>query len=408
MAVAASGCSAGLTTEGEPGQPTHRLTGFAELAATTYLPGPTSGQMIEAANGVAVPFENQQPVQGVSSAVAVGPDLFIAVSDNGFGAPENSADYLLRTYEFRVALDAGGRGSLEVVGGFTLSDPDRHLLHELVADLEHYPGTAIPVHPAIREQRLLTGADLDPESIQPAPDGGWWFGDELGPFLIRTDSGGRVVAPPVSLPGPLVSPQHPLTPDISPTVGRSAGFEALATAADGHLLAMLEKPVLDWIAGADAPGELRLFRLDPESDAGERIEVRYRLDSRATAATDLVHLSDELFVAIERDDGEGAGAAFKQLFLVDLGTADAAGFAPKYPLVDLLAIPDPDGIASADNVFSFPFQTPETVIVLGPTTLAVVSDNNYPFGNARSDSAPDGTEWIRIEFDRPIAELATR
>jgi len=103
--------------------PAHRLTGFATIAPATFLDGPTSGQFIDSANGVIPPFQNQQPLQGVSSAVLLAPGVFLAVSDNGFGAPENSADYLLRTYELTVHLDAEGRGTIEHTGGFVLSDP---------------------------------------------------------------------------------------------------------------------------------------------------------------------------------------------------------------------------------------------------------------------------------------------
>ncbi len=380
----------------------HRVTGFATLPAATFLAGPTSGQFIDSANGVEVPFDSRQPVQGISSAVPLTADRFLAVSDNGFGAPENSADYVLRTYEFEVVLGEDGRGQLEIVGGFTLSDPDRILGFDLIADSATYPGTDAPVDEAIRNDRLLTGADLDLESIQPAVDGGWWFGEELGPFLIRANATGQIIAPPVQLPS-IVSPQHPDVPDVAPTIGRSAGFEPLARDATGNLLAMIEKPMLEEARGADAQGELRLFTINEDGTA-RRTPMRYRLESGAVAATDLAHVAGDVFVTIERDDGDGPTPEFKRIYVIDFGTRDDEGFATKTLLVDLLAIPDPDGIAGATGTFRFPFQTPETVMVLGPSTLAIVSDNNYPFGNARSATEPDGTEWIRIEFDAPIAD----
>ena len=63
------------------------LAGRAVLPAATFAPGPTSGQFITTANGVAVPFVNKQPVQGLSGVVP-GPVLgtYDFIIDNGFGA----------------------------------------------------------------------------------------------------------------------------------------------------------------------------------------------------------------------------------------------------------------------------------------------------------------------------------
>jgi hypothetical protein len=42
------------------------------------------------------PFTDLQPVQGFSSVLRESNGDFLVMSDNGFGAEENSADYLLR------------------------------------------------------------------------------------------------------------------------------------------------------------------------------------------------------------------------------------------------------------------------------------------------------------------------
>jgi len=407
LVVGALGCGNGVRGGGDSldaaaptsGAPGYRLTGFASLAAETYLDGPTSGQFIDDANGVSAPFEGRQPLQGVSSAVLVAPDVFLAVSDNGFGAPENSSDYLLRTYELTVRVDANGRGTIVHTGGFVLSDPDRLLGFAIVADGEFLPGSDIPTSAAVRENRLLTGADLDIESIRPAPDGGWWFGDELGPFLIRTDATGRVVGAPVQFPG-IASPHNPQPGESPPNVGRSSGFEPLALTPAGVLLAMLEKPLV----GAPA-GELVVFELDADTGAILESTRRYRLETEAIGATDLTYLADNTYLVIERDDGDGSAAKFKRIYAVDFDQSDSDGYPRKRLLVDLLDIPDPDGVGGMGDRFSFPFQTPETVVVVDERTLVVFSDNNFPFGNARADDRPDPTEWIRIRFDEPLARV---
>ena len=385
LGLVALGCGAVDVDEHTPTEaverPAHRLTGFATLAAATFLDGPTSGQFIDSTNGVTTPFLSQQPLQGISSAVLLTPGVFLAVSDNGFGAPENSADYLLRTYELTVQLDAEGRGTIEHSGGFVLSDPDRLLGFELVADREFLPGSDIPTPAAIREAGLLTGADLDIESIRPATDGGWWFGDELGPFLIRTDAVGKVIAPPLRFAG-VTSPQNPFD-NSQPTIGRSAGFEPLALAPSGELLAMLEKP----LTGAPVD-ELAIFTIDPADGAARGATGRYRLEPEAIGATDLTHVVDDIYLVIERDDGDGPTAEFKRVYAVDFGQLDADGFPRKRLLVDLLDIPDPDGVGGMGPRFSFPFQTPETVVLVDEHTIVLLCDNNFPFGNARAEDQP--------------------
>ena len=98
--------------------------------------------------------------------------------DNGFGQQGNSQDHLLRIYSIHPNFKTAENGSsiIEVKSFITLSDPDRLIPFTIVADLNEYPteGTApkdfvssgIPVGQIIKDNRLLTGADFDPESIQ--------------------------------------------------------------------------------------------------------------------------------------------------------------------------------------------------------------------------------------------------
>jgi glycerophosphoryl diester phosphodiesterase len=187
-----------------------RLAGHALLPAATFAAGPTSGQWIGAGpiNGQDVPFVDRQPVQGFS-AMLVEPDgTLLALSDNGFGTVEASADYHLRLYRLAVdfATAAGGTGRVDVLGWIELSDPDGHVPFLVVNGHTH--------------ERVLTGADFDVESLRRAPDGTLWIGDELGPFLLHADAEGRLLAPPVELPDPdgdgaLRSPQSPRLEEAS-------------------------------------------------------------------------------------------------------------------------------------------------------------------------------------------------
>ena len=181
-------------------QPT--LTGFASLPADTFAEGPSSGHYISAANGRTPPFAGQ-PVQGFSAVLDNGDGTYLAMSDNGFGAMENSADYHLRAYiinpDFKTAI--GGSGAIGVEGFIEFKDPDKKIPFPIV---NHFS-----------EQRILTGADFDIESIQRAPDGSYWIGDEFGPFLLHTSADGVVLEAPIPLPDfdnpgqELRAPQNP-------------------------------------------------------------------------------------------------------------------------------------------------------------------------------------------------------
>ncbi len=165
--------------------PAVTLESRSVLPPRTFVPGPTSGQYAGPnSTGVRTPFVDAQPVQGISGQVpydAAHPDgTSWALSDNGYGTLQNSSDFLLRMSRVRPV----GRG-VQVLSSTTLSDP-RHLM----------PGTIVHEY----TDRVLTGSDADPESLQQAPDGTFWVGEEFGPSLLHVDRAGRLLAAPYRLP----------------------------------------------------------------------------------------------------------------------------------------------------------------------------------------------------------------
>lgn len=370
------------------------LVGFASLPADTFAAGPTSGQFIAAANGRMPPFVDRQPVQGFSSAIAAADGAFLAISDNGFGAKQNSPDYLLRVYTLvpQFSTADGGSGTIELRSFITLRDPDRRVPFPIVADVSTYPGSDIPVDAAIRRGRLLTGADFDIESFRQAPDGSLWFGDEFGPFLLHADRDGRVLEAPYPLPG-VRSPQSPLLAGDVPNLGASKGLEGLALSADGRrLYPMLEGPLT---TDADRR-RLVIAEFDLETTRFTDRRWAYRLEDPSHAIGDLTGAGQEIFLAVERDNAEGDAAKFKKIFAVSLDRVDAAGFLVKREVADLLALDNPARLGGGGGIFRFPFQTIESVLVLGPDRLGVLADNNYPFSSARTPGQPDPNEFILL------------
>jgi len=381
-----------------------KLTGFARLAADEFVPGPVSGQFIEKTNGRPVPFKQGQPVQGFSALLNNGDGSFLALVDNGYGARVNSPDFLLRVYRIRpeFKMAEGGAGTFRAEPFFTLHDPDRQVPFSIVADRESYPfgKQNIRVDPRIRAGRLLTGSDFDPESFQRLPDGTFWFGDEFGPWLLHTDATGRVLEPPVALPG-VKGPDNPEPGSSEPLAARSGGFEGMALSPDGTLLhPMLEKPL------KNGGGNLAIYTFDPASrrflqDEQGTARQYYPLDQGATAIGDLTAFGTNGFLVIERDSGQGPTARIKRIYRVDFTDRDAQGVLRKRLVVDLMNLSDPDNLGGAGSgSFSFPFWTIESLAVLDARTIVVLNDNNYPFGLGRypDQGQPDDSEMILLRL----------
>ena len=131
----------------------------------------------------------------------------------------------------------------------------------------------------------------------------------------------------------------------------------------------------------------------------------YRLEAASPTGQsigDFTQINDHAFLVIERDNFEGAAAVFKKIFLVDFDEVDPAGFLVKHQVADLLHLDDPRNLAGFGPTFRFPFQTIESVIVLGRRTLGVLNDNNYPFSAGRVTGQPDPNEFIVIKLDRSL------
>lgn len=425
-----------LALAGLPAQAANTLAGFAELAADTFAPGPTSGQFQNPANGVVPPYVDKQSVQGFS-AVLAGPRAgsFYVMPDNGFGNKGNSPDYLLRMYavapDFRTATGGSGvvhaadyttgaaRGGFDERSYINLRDPDGKLGFPIVAAGTHYPyagsgagSASIPVDPGIRSGRLLTGGDLDIESVRKDKNGNLWFGDEFGPFLVKTDATGKVLKHEVALPNslgigsnPLVqSPQNPYLGGGANNLRGSSGFEGMAINPAGDKLYTLLEGAL-----VEDPNQKRLvineFSVDEERYTGKTFG--YRLDAAGTNIGDMTAINDHEFLVIERNGIQGtspnAGDMFKKIFKIDLDKVDAEGFAEKTLVVDLLDIADPHDLNRDGKLtFDFPFVTIEDVLILDAHTLLVINDNNYPGNGGRTVLGPDSTEFIQIRLDTAL------
>src|SRR5262249_57153973 len=119
-----------------------------------FVSGAPSGQSTTAASGRMPPFVNRQPLQGFSAILRQNDGSYLILSDNGYGAKDNSADFLLRVDRIVPAFKTadGGSGEVSIRTEFVLRDPDHKVNFPIVADMAFYPNGAgnIPVDPAIK------------------------------------------------------------------------------------------------------------------------------------------------------------------------------------------------------------------------------------------------------------------
>jgi len=377
------------------------LKGFSSLPAGLLLPGPDSGHFIDAPEGMQTPFGGQV-AQGISAVVRDGRGGFIGLGDNGFGTRENSPDVVLSLYflnaNFRMADT--GLGNIDIEGFINLSDPDRHMPYTIVADRTCYrsAGDCIEVERRIRSRRLLTGADLDPESLSPGRDGTFWIGDEFGPYLLHFSGEGTLLEPPFELDG-LVAEHRPGSDRSTVTVNLSRGFEGMARGPFGTVLfPMLEGP----LRGEE--GVVNIYEFDVTSarfrnENARSPSSRYPLDPAAVGIGAFKLYSESAGLVIERDSKAGSEARFKKIFRIDLNDVDEHGLLVKEEVVDLLRIDDPHDLDSDGKfMFTLPMSTIESLAIISRNEIAVITDNNYPFGSARG-KVPEDTEFILIEID---------
>ena len=404
---------ASLRTSGKYTAPDARREDRLEaIAGSSYL----SAKGAPKPTGISLPFKGQ-PVQGFSGIEAMKDGSVWVLSDNGYGSKANSADAMLMFHHLQPDWQRGGVRRLQTV---FLHDPDRRLPFPVVNE-----GTT---------KRYLTGADLDIEAMQFVGEH-VWFGDELGPYLVKTDRQGKVLAlHETRVDGQLLrSPDHfavttPATPGaFSTPVRRSRGFEGMAASPDGAFLyPLLEGPLWNEAAktweNREGREYLRVLEFDVAKGEWTGRSWKYALEANGHNIGDFNMIDADTGLIIERDNGEGTAdtacdgparpdcqnipARFKRVYKISLKDADADGFVRKIGYVDLLNIQDPNGVArsgSRGGVFTFPFVTIEDVDVVDARHIVVANDNNLPYSSGRQLGKNDDNEFILLSVPEFLA-----
>jgi hypothetical protein len=445
LAATATAALLGLSAHAEEASFTATLEGHAIMPAATFISPPTDAphSLVHAAKyttsdrrradelgsvpgkdgvrptGLSMPFDGQA-VQGFSGIKNMGDGTFWSLSDNGFGSKSNSVDAALMLHHLKFDWTAGKVDRFETI---FLSDPDTKVWFPIV-----HEGT---------KERYLTGADFDVESIQPVSDG-FWIGDELGPFLIKVDPAGKVVA----LFDTLADAQHVKSPDhpavvmpANPTaklpafnLARSRGFEGMAQSKDGsRLYAMLEGALYreDGTQEAvDGHPALRILEFDVAKGAWTSRFWLYPFADGGESIGDFNMIDDTTALVIERDQGVGTNdkacpdpknpqpdcfanpAKLKRVYKIEFSDANAGGAVRKIGYIDLMKIADPNNKklqGGGDGFYDMPFNTIENVDVVDATHIIVADDNNLPFSAGRALDQADDNEFVLLEVGEFLA-----
>jgi hypothetical protein len=143
---------------------------------------------------------------------------------------------------------------------------------------------------------------------------------------------------------------------------------------------------------------LRFNEFDRRAGAYTGKRWTYQLDDPAYAIGDAIAVDRDRFLIIERDNGQGATAVHKKIYLA----RKRAGVLEKTLVVDLMKIANPRQVGGFGTTFTFPFQTIEDVVILDNRTIAVLNDNNFPFSSGRTAGVADNNEWITIALPKPL------
>jgi hypothetical protein len=366
-----------------------KLVGRAVFPAETLAPGPPAGAAVSSANGIVFPRPSQ-PVEGLSSIVeGRQPGEYLAMADNGFGTKDNSRDFLIRAYYLRPDFKTAGGGSGTVdVGDFvSFRDPD-HVI-------------GFPIVNEATSDRLLTGGDIDPESLQRGPSGDLWVGDEFGPWILHFSGDGRLLDPPFPIPG-VFAQTNPFIGSQPPTLANSKGFEAMAMSPSGrYLYGILEGAVV-----GDPPDSRRVYEFDVRRESLTGRTWKLRTEQPAHMPSDVQALDNHRLAFIERDGTRGAAVVFRGIYVVDLHRTDADGYVVKHRVLDLTNIPDPAGVSLPEihpgdvrigDPFAVTCESVEALRLLSHARVLVGCDNNLP-NTGRNPNRADDNELIVVKI----------
>lgn len=295
----------------------HCATGFCQSAPIEFIgslsfPGDASDSTSPRSSTDQSAVNNR--LGGFSSIEYLGEDRYIVLPDRGPG--DGDAVYACRFHTFEIKIDptsvAKVSGRLLRTDYFTTAQGKA-----LVGNPKQLP--AQPNEPDLR---------FDPEAIRLLGEDKLVVSDEYGPHVYLFSLSGKKLGE-FAVPDTFrveVASSDPVEEAIQNRKGRqpNGGFEGLAVTPSGQrIVALLQKPLIqdsDDLGSGERNGvHCRMVVFNRE---GQQVEqFVYTTDHTAFGQSELVAVTENRFLVIERDSKSGAAAKHKRIYLVD--TSDA-------------------------------------------------------------------------------------
>lgn len=222
---------------------------------------------------------------------------------------------------------------------------------------------------------------FDPEGLRCGPNSTVFVSDEFGPSIFQFESNGRRTKSwpvPIRFLARYPAKEAALEARLNPT-GRQAngGFEGLAISPDRtRLWACLQRPLLQdnpsQPGGKKGGNSLRILELDLQTS--KHREYVYLLETKSNGVCEILGLSNNSCLVLERDGLGGDAAKYKRIYRVELAQA-----------TDVSAI---------DNL---PSELPNTIRPVQKTLFLDLLDARF---GLRSTGIPE--KWEGLSFGPPI------
>jgi len=250
---------------------------------------------------------------------------YVATPDRG---PSGKTSYANRYYVFDIAVPLSGQVDIRLIAAKTLSNQLGH----------PYVGTE-----AIFGRADCTDSSaLDPEAIRVSGRGTFFLSDEYGPAIVEVDAEGKEVRRlPVAkkvLGGRLSAKGTEADSRAAPeaATGRQPkyGMEGLAVSPDGaKVYAIMQSPLFQDHAIDDHNEAVGLNNRIVEIDlaTSRTREFVYPLESKKNGVSEMLSVSADEFLVLERDLEGSSLTAFAKLFKIDIAGATDVSAVERLP-----------------------------------------------------------------------------
>ncbi|MBN2088473.1 esterase-like activity of phytase family protein [candidate division KSB1 bacterium] len=234
---------------------------------------------------------------------------------------------------------------------------------------------------------------VDPEGLVVLPDGSFWICDEYGPHIIHFDAQGKTI----ERLNPFTKSSRAL-PKVFARRRTNRGMEGLTITPDGKtLVGLMQSPLFNPAKDSVAKSLVtRILTFNIEN--GEKHEYVYLLENTACANSEIVAVTDSIFLVIERDMYFRYGnPPAKDKYIVRINIAKATDiYDPENKISGLLfAGKTVEQLGDSTQLAIYGIQPvekeilvnlldlnyvqdkPEGVVVINPYLIAVVNDDDF-------------------------------